>query len=76
LPETEFYTRLKSDDYKEKAYDEFALVKQLQVTGFPTTLLQVNENKFYMLAKGYTNYDSLRKNVDRCLQEIEAGDGN
>jgi putative protein-disulfide isomerase len=38
LPEEEFYTKLKSEEYKEKAYYEFALVKQLQVTGFPAVL--------------------------------------
>jgi putative protein-disulfide isomerase len=46
IPEEEFYTKLKSTEYKEKAYYEFALVKQLQVTGYPTVLLQASETKF------------------------------
>jgi putative protein-disulfide isomerase len=75
LPEADFYTRLRSDNYKEKAYYEFALVKQLQVTGFPTVLLQENKNRFYLLARGYTDYSSLEENVKRRLQQISIGDG-
>ncbi len=75
LPEADFYSRLKSDKYKEEAYYEFALVKQLQVTGFPTVLLRANENRFYLLARGYTDYDSLSDNVKIRLQEISIGDG-
>ncbi|MBS1935866.1 MAG: DsbA family protein, partial [Bacteroidetes bacterium] len=52
IPADEFYKKLHSKEYKEKAYYEFALVKQLQVTGFPALLLQVNESKFFLLAKG------------------------
>lgn len=76
LPEAAFYRRLRSEEYKEKAYYEFALVKQLQVTGFPTVLLQANENKFYLLARGYTDYDSLLKNMTGCLQEINISGGS
>ena len=47
IPDTEFYSKLHSEAYKEKAYEEFAQVKQLQVTGFPTVLLQVSDLKFW-----------------------------
>ena len=49
IPDTEFYMKLRNPAYKEKAYDEFALVKQLRVTGFPTVFLQASESKFYLL---------------------------
>jgi putative protein-disulfide isomerase len=70
IPEEEFYTKLASDEYKEKAYYEFALVKQLQVSGFPTVLLQVDEAKFYLLGQGYTDYETLKSRLDKVLQEI------
>ena len=70
LPEDEFYHRLRSDEYKKRAYDDFAVVKQLQVTGFPTVLLPANESRFYLVARGYTDYDKLVANVERCLNEI------
>ena len=51
-----FYERLKAEEYKEKANYEFALVKQLQVTGYPCVLLQESETKFHLLARGYTPF--------------------
>ena len=71
LSETEFYGKLHHPAYKEKAYDEFALVKQLKVTGFPTVYLQVSESKFYLLAQGYSDYLSLKKGIDQVLDNLE-----
>ena len=71
IPEEEFYTKLKSEEYKQKAYYEFALVKQLKVTGYPTVLLQANETKFYLLAQGYTDYETLKARIENVLAEIE-----
>ena len=70
LPAEAFYASLHSPAYKEKAYYEFALVKQLQVTGFPAVLLQVSESKFYLISRGYTDYETLKERVDNILQEI------
>lgn len=70
LPETEFYKKLSSAEYKEKARYEFALVKQLKVTGFPTLLLRQSETKFYLLARGYCDYATLVANFNRCIEEI------
>ena len=67
IPDTEFYGKLRSSLYKEKAYDEFALVKQLRVTGFPTVFLQVSESKFYLLTQGYTDYQTLKKGMEEVL---------
>ena len=69
IPDTEFYQHLHSDAYKEKAYYEFALVKQLQVTGFPTVLLQVSESKFFLLSRGFTPYETLKERIDAVLAE-------
>lgn len=70
VPEEAFYTKLKSEEYKEKAYYEFALVKQLQVTGYPTVLLQVSNSKFYLLAQGYTDYETLKGRMESVLNEV------
>jgi putative protein-disulfide isomerase len=70
IPEEEFYTRLKSEEYKEKAYYEFALCRQLNVTGFPQVLIQVADTKFYLLAQGYTAYEDLKERIDNVLKEI------
>jgi putative protein-disulfide isomerase len=74
INDQEFYTKLHSEKYKEKAYYEFALVKQLQVTGFPAVLLQVNESKFYLLAKGFTDYETLKTRINNLLTELSVAE--
>jgi len=70
IPENDFYTKLHSEEYREKAYYEFALVKQLQVKGFPCVLLQVSDSKFYLLSNGYTDYETLKRRIDTVLAEV------
>ncbi len=67
----DFYTKLQTDDYKEKAYYEFQLCKQLQVTGFPQVLMQITESKFHLLARGFTDVETLAKRIDLVLTEVE-----
>jgi putative protein-disulfide isomerase len=79
IPADEFYAKLRSPEYKEKAYYEFALVKQLQVTGFPTVFIQVSESKFYLLSRGYSDFSTLKTRLDGVLKEMadapQAADG-
>src|ERR1700761_6849918 len=69
IPEQEFYSKLHNPAYKEKAYEEFAIVRQLNVTGFPTVFLQVNDTKFYLLSQGYTDYMTLKKSLEEVLAQ-------
>lgn len=70
IPSEEFYEKLKSEEYKEAAYYEFALCKQLQVTAFPALLMQVSDTKFHLLARGYTDYETIDAVIERVLSEI------
>lgn len=65
----DFYLKLGSEAYREKARYEFALCQQLQVTGFPAVLLQVADTKFYLVSSGYTPYEKLRSRIDDILSE-------
>jgi len=69
IPENEFYGKLHHPAYKEKAYDEFALMRQLKVTGFPTVFLQVAESKLYLLTQGYTDYQTMKNGIDKVLTD-------
>lgn len=69
IPAEDFYRKLHEEDYQEKAAYEFALVKQLKVTGFPAVYLQVSESKFYAVAGGYTAYEDLERTVKAVLLE-------
>ncbi len=65
-----FYEKLGSDEYKEKAHYEFSLCKQLQVNGYPTVFIQTGELKFNMVARGYTDYDTLKQRIDTVLDGL------
>ncbi len=69
IPADDFYTKLKSEEYKEMAYYEFALMKQLQVDGFPAVFIQTGELKFHLVAKGFTNYEDLEHRIKNVLKE-------
>jgi putative protein-disulfide isomerase len=71
IPEEEFYQKLHEETYKEKAYYEFALCKQLKVTGYPALLLQTSESKLYLLAKGFTDEATLRQRIKNVLKEVQ-----
>lgn len=66
-----FYEKLASETYKEQAHYEFQLCKQLQVTGYPCVLIQVADNKFHLLARGFTNYEDLKFRLDQVLESIQ-----
>jgi putative protein-disulfide isomerase len=66
-----FYEKLQSEEYKEQAFYEFALCRQLQVTGFPAVLMQLSETKFHLLSRGYTSYEEMEERIKAVLQEIE-----
>ncbi|MBY0534831.1 MAG: DsbA family protein [Chitinophagaceae bacterium] len=70
LDPDDFYTKLHSESYKEKAYYEFSLCKQLQVTGYPTVFVQANESKYYLVAKGYTDHATLSERLKNVIAEL------
>ena len=65
-----FYEKLHSEAFKEAAHYDFALVKQLQVTGYPTVFIQTNELKFHMVARGYTDYETLKERISQVMQTL------
>lgn len=69
LPAEEFYEKLDDKEYKEQAYEEFAFCKQLNVSGFPAVFIQANETKYYLIAEGYTDYETLQSRIENVLKE-------
>lgn len=70
IPAEEFYDKLHDEEYKEQAYYEFALCRQLKVDGFPAVFIQLSDTKFHMVAKGYTDYDSINERIAELLKEV------
>jgi putative protein-disulfide isomerase len=69
----DFFEKLNDEQYKEQAHYEFALCKQLKVTGFPALFLQTGETKFYHIAQGYTPFESVDERIKNILKEINLG---
>ncbi|MFZ4769593.1 MAG: DsbA family protein [Ferruginibacter sp.] len=67
-----FFEKLASDVYKDMAYYEFSLMKQLQVTGYPCVFIQTADLKFTMVARGYTDYETLKGRIEGVLEELDA----
>lgn len=65
-----FYKNLHDEKYEDLARYDFALVKQLHVTGYPTVLIQASPQKFYLAAKGYADYATLEKRISNILTEL------
>jgi putative protein-disulfide isomerase len=62
-----FIKKLSDPGYKEMAQYEFALVKHLKVTGYPTLFIQTSESNLYEISRGYADYDTIRKRIDHVL---------
>lgn len=71
IPAKEFFDKLKQEAYRDKAYYEFSLCKQLKVTGFPTVLLQTSSSQFYLLSRGYTSFETLQQRLNDILDQME-----
>ncbi len=73
LPQEEFFGKLESEEFKEKAHYEFALCKHLQVTGFPQVFIQQNDTKFFLISKGFSDYETVNLRIQNVLKEIGEG---
>lgn len=70
IPEEAFYEKLHDAAFEEQARYEFAIVKQLHVSGFPTIFLQVSDSKFYLLSRGYSSYETMKSTIESVLTEL------
>ena len=67
----EFEEKMKMNISKEAAYYEFALARQLRVESFPAVLIQTSDTGFYLIAKGFTELDTLELRIDNVLKELK-----
>lgn len=67
-----FLTKLNSEEFKQAAYYEFALAKQLQVTGYPAAFIKVDDRNFHMIAKGYANHETMKLRITNVLNQLSA----
>lgn len=67
LPVEEFYSKLRSGQYKQEAYEEFQTVKQLGITGYPSLLVQLKPEKIVHLTGSYISYTEIAKIIQETI---------
>jgi putative protein-disulfide isomerase len=72
IDENLFYQRLSEPTFKEQAYEEFEMCKQLRVTGFPQLLCRISETKYQLVASGYTDEQTIHNRLQQILLSIQA----
>jgi putative protein-disulfide isomerase len=70
----ELFIKMADEKYVERAHYDFFLCQQLQVSGYPTVFLQTDSIHFYLLSRGYSSYEDLKKRVENALSEWIARD--
>jgi len=64
-----FVHRFESDDSLQEAKYEFHLARQLEVKSYPAVLMQTSDQHFYLIARGYTAFDTLDKRIQNIMAE-------
>lgn len=70
LPAEEFIAKMQTEEFKQAAYYDFALARQLQVSGYPAAFIKTRENNFYMIAKGYADLETMKLRIENVLKEV------
>lgn len=71
IEEKAFLSQMQQSEFQDAARYDFALAKQLQVTGYPQLLVQTDATHFFLIAKGYTDFETLDGRVQQVLAQIE-----
>lgn len=71
LDPDEFIHKMHEEEFKQAAYYDFALAKQLQVSAYPAAFIQSSDINFHMVAKGYTRLDDLEARIQKVLHELQ-----
>jgi putative protein-disulfide isomerase len=58
------------EEFKQAAYYDFALAKQLQVTGYPAAFIQSSDRQFYMIAKGFATLETMELRIKNVMAEL------
>lgn len=70
LPEEEFISKLDNEEYRQLAYYDVALARQLQVTGYPAAFIKTGELQFHMIAKGYADEATMELRIQNVLKDV------
>jgi putative protein-disulfide isomerase len=66
----EFERRMTTPATTEEAHYDFALAKQLSVSAYPAVFIQYSDTSFYMIAKGYADYETMELRIGNVKKEM------
>lgn len=66
----EFKTRFESDKLKNDLIDEFTWCRKHGATGFPTLLIQI-EDEISIMTRGYRPYDTVESHLHHLIRNLE-----
>ncbi len=69
IPEGEFIGKLNDEEFRQLAYYDVALSRQLQVTGYPAAFIKTPDMEFFMIAKGYANLETMELRIQNVIKE-------
>ncbi|MDZ4839830.1 MAG: DsbA family protein [Bacteroidota bacterium] len=70
LDEVEFVANMDKPETRQAAVEDFMLSSKAGITGFPTLVMFIN-GKAYLLAKGYSSFETVNANIQSCLATAE-----
>ncbi|HVI47712.1 MAG TPA: DsbA family protein [Chitinophaga sp.] len=68
IPEDEFISRMHDEHYRYETQQEFQLIQNWGITGFPAAILDTG-GQLYLCARGFTPLDQLQQTIDNILKE-------
>jgi putative protein-disulfide isomerase len=68
LPEDEFISRLHDEHYRYETNQEFQLIQNWGITGYPAAILDTGK-QLYLCARGFTPLDKLEETIKNILHE-------
>ncbi|CAL1517017.1 DsbA family protein [Chitinophaga sp. MM2321] len=71
LPEDEFISRLHDEHYRYETQQEFQLIQNWGITGFPAAILDTGK-QLYLCARGFTTLERLQETIDNIIQESKS----
>ncbi|WNJ21001.1 DsbA family protein [Pontibacter sp. G13] len=66
LDGVEFVQKMGSEEMVKKTYEEFQLVQQLGINGFPAVIM-IKDAQGYLLSRGYQPIEPIRQNIEKVL---------
>lgn len=72
----EFVHKMHEEEFKQAAYYDFALAKQLRIDSFPAVLIQSADNYFFLIARGYASQETMELRIANVLKDMSKSDKN